>query len=65
MSEKIKVKMYVHTGFANCKHEDEFEIDRDEWEEMDEKEREKYLDDVAQDYLGNCIDYGAYAEEDE
>jgi hypothetical protein len=55
-----KIKMYVNTGFAGVKHEDVLEISNEEWDSLEEDEREDYLDDIAKDYLHNCIDYGAH-----
>lgn len=63
MSNTVRIKLYVDTGFANCKHEDEEEIDRGVWEAMSEEERAACLEDAAQTYLSNCIDFGAYVEE--
>lgn len=61
----MKIKLFVNTGFANCKHEDILEIDDQEWNEMTEEEREKYMDEAAGDFMNNYIEYGAYPVEDE
>ena len=63
MKDKVKIHMYVNTGFAGAKHKDFILIDRDEWEEMSEEERDDYLDDTAREYMDNCIDFGAYVED--
>lgn len=34
--ELIKIKMYVDTGFAGCKHEDSIEIDKGYWDSLSE-----------------------------
>lgn len=60
-----KIKLYVNTGCAGCKHIDYHDIPDDEWDEMTEKEREELLDELAQDYLVNHIDYGAFVVEGE
>lgn len=65
MSNKVKVKVFVHTGFSNAKHEDSWEVDRADWESLTEKEKEDLLDTYANDYMSNCIEFGAYVEEDE
>lgn len=62
MSDKIRIKMYVHTGYPTASHEDYEEVDRAEWEAMTDKERDDYLGDAAQTYMENCIEYGAYPE---
>ncbi|WP_447404525.1 DUF7167 family protein [Pseudomonas aeruginosa] len=60
--ELIKIKMYVDTGFAGCKHEDSIEIDKGYWESLSEEGKDEYLEELAQDFLGNHIDFGAYVE---
>ena len=63
MSDTIKIKLYIDTGFAGCKHEDVAEVDRAEWEAMSDEDREKHLQEEARDFLANHIDYGAYVDE--
>ncbi|TWC17116.1 hypothetical protein FBY06_11836 [Pseudomonas sp. SJZ085] len=65
MSDKIKIKLFVGTGFAGCAHRDEEFVDRAEWEAMSEQQREQYLDDAATDYLHNCVEYSAWVEEED
>ena len=65
MGDKIKIRMYIGTGFAGCNYEDFEEIDRSEWEAMTDKERDDYLDQAATDFLSNHIEYAAWAEGDE
>ncbi|HHK0021534.1 TPA: hypothetical protein ACQQGR_004925 [Pseudomonas aeruginosa] len=64
MSDFIKIRLFVNTGFAGATHEDIHEVDREEWEEMNEKERDDFLEECAKDFMSNCIDYGAYVVED-
>lgn len=64
MTDKVKIKLYIGTGFAGAKHEDEEYIDRKEWEGMSPEQREEYLEQAATDYLNNHIDYSAWVEED-
>ena len=60
-----KIKLYVCTGFAGCKHVDYRYIPDDEWDEMTKTEQEDLLDQLAQDHMVNCIDYGAFVVEEE
>lgn len=54
----MKFILYVGTGFVGCKHEDEIEIDDDEYNDMTESERTAYLDSVAQEFMNDRIEYG-------
>lgn len=54
----MKFLLYVETGFAGARHEEEIEIDEEEWNDMSEKERNDYLDSSALDYMHGCIEYG-------
>lgn len=63
MSSKVKINLYIGTGFAGCKYEDHEYVDRDEWEAMSEEEQQDYLDQAAQDFLANHIEWSAYVDE--
>jgi hypothetical protein len=63
MTMKKKIRLYVDTGFAGCRHED-FQDLPDDWEEMSEEEHQKYLDEEAAVFLQNCISFGAYVVDD-
>lgn len=66
MSDVVRIKLYVGTGFANCQHEDIFEIESEVWENMTEDERDKLLDELAVDFRNDVIDCSAWViEEDE
>lgn len=65
MNDKVKIKLYIGTGFAGCDHRNVEYVDRAEWEAMTEKEQDNYLDQVAQDFLENHIDFSAWVEEEE
>lgn len=66
MQDFVRIKLYVGTGFANCKHEDIIEIDKEVWEEMSEQEREDLLNEAAIDFCNNVIKCNAWViEEDE
>lgn len=58
----VKICVYVDTGFANSRHEDEIEIPDEEWEAMTEEQKDKRLDEEAREFMGNCIDYAAYVK---
>jgi len=64
MSDKIRIKLYVNTGYPSAKHEDYEEVDREEWEALSEKQRDEWLEEAAQTYMANCIEYGAYVDEE-
>jgi hypothetical protein len=65
MSDTVRIRVYVSTGFANATHEEIYEEDRETWEAMTPEEQEKELDSIASDYASNYIEYGAYVLEDE
>lgn len=60
MSDMVKIKLYVGTGFASAHHEDITEVDREWWESLTEEERDKELDQMATEYLWNCVECGAW-----
>lgn len=60
MSDTVKIKLYVGTGFAGAKHEDIYEHPRDEWEAMTDKEREEMLDELAVEYRNERIECAAW-----
>ncbi|WP_223699724.1 hypothetical protein [Pseudomonas aeruginosa] len=64
MDDYVVIKCRVNTGFAGGVHEDEEHMPRDEWEEMSEKERERFLEGFAQDMVSNYIDAHAWVEEE-
>ena len=65
MSDMVRIKLHVGTGFAGCNHSDYEEIPRKEWESMTEQDKEDYLSQAANDYLSNCIEWSAWVEDDE
>lgn len=40
-------------------------VDDADWNLMGEKDREKFLEEVAEEFMQNCIDYGAYVDNEE
>lgn len=63
MSDVIRIKLYVGTGFAGVSHQDVYEHPREDWEEMTEKEREDFLDELAVDYRNERCECSAYVIE--
>lgn len=59
------IKLYVDTGYSGANHNSEDFVDDEEWAEMSPELREELLQDMAVEYLHNCIDYGAYVEDEE
>ena len=62
MSRRIKI--YINTGFAAGKHVDYDDLPEG-WDDWTEEEREDHLNEVAQDFMSNRIDYGAYVVDEE
>jgi hypothetical protein len=54
------LKVSLSIGFADAEQQDEIEIDEDEWNDCEtEEEREKLIDQYAQDWALNYINIGA------
>jgi len=60
MSDVIKIALYVGTGFAGCKHEDVYEMPREDWDSMSEKERDDLLNELAVEYRAERIECSAW-----
>ena len=60
--EKLKISVSLGIGFSGCNQKDEFYlsewIDKDDWDSMDEKEKEKCLGEMVEDWASNYIDLG-------
>lgn len=54
----MKFLLYVETGFVGARHEEEIEIDDEEYNDMTAYERDTYLDDAAREFMNNQIEYG-------
>lgn len=65
MSDVVRIKVYVYTGYPSAKYEDIIEVDTEDWEAMPEGEREELLDEFAQEFLNDRIECGAYVIEEE
>lgn len=51
----VRVEWSIATGFANATHSGEWEIDRAEWDDMSEAEREEMLEAMLDEELPNYI----------
>ena len=65
MSDVVKIKLYVGTGFHGAEHEDYYEYPRDEWEAMSEDERGNVLNELAVEYLHERCECSAWVEDEE
>lgn len=65
MTDMIKIRLYVGTGFAGCSHEDIWEVKRDWWEGLTEDQKEKELDEMGMEFAFNYIDVSASVMEDD
>jgi hypothetical protein len=65
MSDMIKIRLYVGTGFVGCNHEDIWEVRRDWWEALSEDQKEKELDQMGMEFAFSYIDVGASVMEDD
>lgn len=62
--DMIRIKLFVRTGFVNCKYDGYINIPREEWENMSARAQEAELNELAAQFLNNHIEYGAYVIED-
>jgi nitrogen regulatory protein PII-like uncharacterized protein len=63
MSDTVKIKITVETGFAGATHTDYDEVDREDWDAMTKDEQEEYLDQAATDLRDNYVSCNAYVME--
>jgi|688.fasta_scaffold1383042_1 hypothetical protein len=63
MSDTVKIKITVETGFAGATHTDYDEVDREDWEAMTEDERDEYLDEAAVTLRDNYVYCNAHVIE--
>ena len=64
MSEVVRIKIVVHTGFAACKHEDIWEVDKEWWDSLTVAQQERALDDYAAEFRNNVIDVSVWVMEE-
>lgn len=53
-----KIKVWVTTGFANAKHEDEMDLPEG-WDDMTDEEQEAFLEEAATGFRDMRVDCGA------
>jgi len=56
------IKLHVSTGWANGDHKEEMELP-DNWDEMTEDDQEKFLNEVAMEYLHECCESAAWVDD--
>lgn len=64
MSEVVKIKVYVGTGYASCDHSYIEDVCKEEWDRMTEADREDFLDQLAIDFRNNVIECSAWVIEE-
>lgn len=59
--EKIKLTLNVDTGYVGASHESKDmlsdHVDKHEWENMNDEEKEEFLSEVMLEFLNNTISY--------
>lgn len=60
-----KIITWINTGFAGATHRSEVNVPDAQWEHMSAAERDDCLDELAAEYHGNHIEYGAYVADEE
>ncbi len=61
----VRIRVGIAVSYiAGSKREDIMEVPRAEWDAMTEKERQDYLEGLAQDEIDNAVDAWAVVEED-
>lgn len=60
-----KYKFYASLGYTNAKREEDVDIPDEELEGLSEEEREKYIQEEYDNWLGNTGDFGFYKIEEE
>ncbi|ATO14659.1 hypothetical protein CO540_13160 [Micromonospora sp. WMMA2032] len=54
----VRIRLYVSTNWVGADDEEYIEIPRDEWDDMTPAERRAYLDEEANTFMANCVEYG-------
>lgn len=65
MSEVVRIKVHVGTGFAGCSHEDVWEVDREWWDSLTDVQRERAIDDFAIEFRNNVIETSVWVIEED
>lgn len=55
----MKIKMFISMSLVGCEKSDIIEIPDEEWNSMSKEEQEEILNEYANDFLANNVDYGA------
>ena len=64
MSEFVKIKVYVGTGYDRCDYSYIEGVRKEEWDGMTEEEREDFLNQLANDFRSNVIECCAWVMEE-
>lgn len=57
-TDPVRIDYTISIGFANAKHSDTMEIDRDEWNSLTPLAREKYVEEMYAQEVANVLDGG-------
>jgi len=57
------IELHLSIGYSNASRTDVEEIDDELWESLNKEEREKLLDEIAQEWSNNYIDLSARVKE--
>lgn len=64
MSDQVRIKVLVETGYTGGDHEDEILIDLSEWEAMSEQDQNEFLNESALDLRDNYVSCSAWVVKD-
>lgn len=68
-SKPTIIRFHLSIGFNNAYHDEDIPITdlglTEEWADMDERRRDKFLDMVWRDWSANYIDGNAYVKEED
>lgn len=63
--EMVRITCWVEmNAIAGSTREDTVEVPRSEWDAMTEEQRSNLLNEHAADWMSNCVEFGAYVDED-
>ena len=63
MTDKVKITLTLSIGFPTATHKTSFEVDREEWEEMSEDDRDQLIEEECQALINNYADVSVKIEE--
>lgn len=61
MSQQVTIKLSVSTARVGSECEDEIQIDRSEWDAMNDKEKGDYLQELYDDHRQNYVEGWVHA----